>query len=678
MDVRFLRSVLWKALVLFAGLNLLLGGIHWEPILGKVSGYNLLFPGRPRFPFGETPEKSYNLNTYNLDTLFSTLELNRGPKPADEFRVILIGDSSVWGTLQHPEETIAAQLQAAYPDLIKGKKFRVYNLGYPTDSTFKDLLILDKAREYQPDLFIWMVTLDSIVITNQLNSPVIMQNKALALQFIREFHLSIPEDTLIETSTIWSNSLVVQRKELSEWLQLQLYGFMWAATGIDQYYPPVYSLAQRDLDENNSYLNKQAPLQTTDIAMDVIQAGMTLAGSTPILLVNEPILISSGSNSNIRYNFNYPRWAYDQYRELLANHAAESNWIYMDLWNAVPESEFTNTAFHITAEGVHSIIEPVANAVNNVARRVALPPVKVTFVTPTPEPIALPEPTKIPIEKPSLPIVITPTPAGIYKSSTSGFCANEKTWQSMPVIPDHVSEKMHAIYSNGIKNGNKPDVISIIGDCQNVPSVFLGAFENPDDYSLGTYSYLQPVIDQFAGSYGRKGMARHGGLNIAGVLNPAQADRTKCQAKETPLDCELRLNHPGIVIISLEEWWAGRPVDVYQTYLRKVLDTVIASGAVPILSTKADNLEGNQAINKIVVNTACDYQVPVWNFWAAAQKLPSKGLWTDHFHLTVGTFDFSDNNQLRTGRTIRNLTALQSLDYVWRALNDMPQNLGSK
>lgn len=678
MDTRFLRSVLWKTLVLFAGVNLVFGGLNWRPVLGKVSAYNLIFPGRQRFPFGETPEKSYSLNTYNLDTMFSTLEINRGIKSKDEFRIIMIGDSSVWGTLQHPEETIAAQLQSGFPDLIVGKKLKVYNLGYPTDSTFKDLLILDKARQYQPDLFIWMVTLDSMAAANQLNSPVILQNKTLARQYIQSFNLSIPQDSLNEETTIWSNSLVVQRKELAEWLRLQLYGFMWASTGIDQYYPPVYSLAQRDLDQDTGYLKKEGPLHSTEIALDVVQAGMTLAGNTPILLVNEPILISSGSNSDIRYNFNYPRWAYDQYREILANHAGESNWIYMDLWNAVPESEFTNTAFHITPTGVKMIINPIADAVKTIARRVALPPVKVVFPTPTSQPKPATQATQtgvttLPVEITALPTE-TPTPGVIYKSPTQGTCADEKTWQTMPVVPDHVSEKMHSIYSEGIKKGNRPDVISIIGDCQNVPSVFLGAFEKPDDYTLGKYAYLQPVIDQFGSSFGRKGMARHGGLNIAGVLNPSQADRTKCQDKETPLDCELRLNKPGIVIISLEEWWAGRPVDVYQSYLNKVLEKVIASGAVPILSTKADNLEGNQAINKIVVKTACQYQAPVWNFWAAAQKLPSKGLWTDRFHLTVGTYDFSDPAQLKTGRTIRNLTALQSLDFVWRALNNMPQN----
>jgi len=673
MKSKFLGSVLLRAFFIFVAVNLLIGNLNWRPFLGQISGYNWLFPGRKRLPFGEIPSKSYNLNSFNLDILFSTMEINRGIKPENEYRVILIGDSSVWGTLQHPEETIAARIQESNQIHIEGKKIRVYNLGYPTDSTFKDLLILDYSRRYQPDMIIWMVTLDSLAQPNQLNSPIVMQNQDWAQTTIQKNKLNIPENTLTTHNDIWSNSLIARRKELAEWYQIQFYGFMWAATGIDQYYPPVYSLAQRDLSGDDSYPALMSPLKKENLALDVLQLGMTLAGETPILIVNEPILISSGSNSDIRYNFNYPHWAYDQYRVLLSSAAAENGWQYLDLWNSVSENEFTNTAFHISPIGVSSIIAPLSNAMQKVAQNTPLPRTEVVIMHTKSVPPKIPVKIETAFPIPNRPQIFSP-PSKQFTTPLTGTCSGEENWQNMPVLPDYVSEEMHSLYESGLANGNQPNVLSIIGDCQNVPSVFLGAFENNSEYSLGQFTYLKPVIDQFIGSFGRKGITRHGGLNIAGVQNPAQADKTVCKNRETPLACELRLNHPSIVIISLEEWWAGRPVDIYQTYLRQVLDTVISSGAVPILSTKADNIEGNQAINKIVVKTACEYHVPVWNFWAAAQKLPGRGLWTDRFHLTVGTFDFSDPTQLKTGRSMRNLTALQSLDFIWRALNYMHQN----
>ncbi len=255
---------------------------------------------------------------------------------------------------------------------------------------------------------------------------------------------------------------------------------------------------------------------------------------------------------------------------------------------------------------------------------------------------------------------------------TSGTCLSPDQWTEMPVVPDYLSQRMIDLYHNGLKQGNLPNSFSIIGDCQNVPQVFFGAFDHPTQYDLGSeFAYLEPTIDYFSGSFERVGQARKGGLNAAAVLSPFHANPDQCEANKSPLRCELRINRPSIVIVSLEEWWSKQPVDLYEGYLRKVLDTVIASGAVPILVTKADNLEGDHAINRTLVKLACEYQIPLWNFWAAVQPLPSHGLWTDGFHLTVGFNTFSDPLAMRNARPVRNLTGLQTLDRVWRGLNQM-------
>jgi len=88
---------------------------------------------------------------------------------------------------------------------------------------------------------------------------------------------------------------------------------------------------------------------------------MSIAPKT--LLVNEPMLISDGINSNIRYNFFYPRWAYDEYRQQLAEHAAARNWRYLDLWDLVPAVEFTNSAIHLTPAGETLLANTIAAAI---------------------------------------------------------------------------------------------------------------------------------------------------------------------------------------------------------------------------------------------------------------------------------------------------------------------------
>jgi hypothetical protein len=80
-------------------------------------------------------------------------------------------------------------------------------------------------------------------------------------------------------------------------------------------------------------------------------------------LVNEPILISNGLNSDIRYNFFYPRWAYDEYRQTLAEHAAARHWRYLDLWDLVSPDQFTNSAIHLTPAAESLLTNRIASAI---------------------------------------------------------------------------------------------------------------------------------------------------------------------------------------------------------------------------------------------------------------------------------------------------------------------------
>ena len=680
----FLLQVLIRSVILFALVIVFSGLTPWLPVLSNVSIYNSIVPGRDRFPFGETPAKSYNLSTNNLDLMFSSHEINAQKTSSNRYRVVVLGDSSVWGTLQEPEESFSAQLETALSTsgVFTNKTVEVFNLGYPTHSALKDLLILQYAKRYDPDLILWFVTLESQADVNQLNSPLIEGNQDLVRGLITEYGLDVDLDEEKNTPNIVENSLISKRRQVAEWLKLQLYGIMWAATDIDQFYPKVYSMAERDVDPDTSYLSYPDQLQPDMLSIDVLEAGMMVAGDTPTILINEPILITDGDNNDVRYNVNYPRWAYDQYRQILREKSEQNGWNYLDLWGVIPSEDFTNTAFHITPSAVTTLVREIVDPVERVASNKDL----IAYESETsggqsppdieiePSPTLTPSPTEVVDNNP---VATLPTPLATYSTSElnylpSAACQNPEQWQDMPVIPDYVSKEMLEVYNQGIQAGNHPDVLSIIGDCQSIPKVFLGPYENKEKYNLGDFTQLQQLIDNFSGSWAEPGMARLGGLSIAGALTPSKANRTMCEKGETPLSCELRLRQPSIVLVSLEEWWGDRPVSVYEGYLRQVLDTIIKSGAVPIVATKADNLEGGNKINQTIVKVACEYQVPLWNFYSAVQPLTSHGLWSDGFHLTVGNFDFSNPTSLDRGRTIRNLTALQSLDYVWRVLANMP------
>lgn len=240
-------------------------------------------------------------------------------------------------------------------------------------------------------------------------------------------------------------------------------------------------------------------------------------------------------------------------------------------------------------------------------------------------------------------------------------------WKELPVIPT-VSDTARAIYQRGLQMGNDPHAFSKVGDCQNVPSMFLTIFDESGYYRLGEqYAYLQPTIEWFSGSFSRESQAVRRGFNAASVVSPIWADPKVCKPGETPLDCELRLHHPSIAIVSLETWWRGDTAN-YEMYVRQILEDTIAHGTVPIIATKADDLEGDHRINATIALLANEYDIPLWNFWRAVQPLPSHGLLADGFHLTFDDNYFDDPETMRAAWPWRNLTALQALDAVWKGL----------
>lgn len=356
--MKFLLRVVTKALLLYLLVNLLFG-LWAEPRLGRISAYNGLFPGRERFPFGETPREAYNFSLFDLDAMFASHEV-AGRRGEAEYRVFVIGDSSVWGTLLRPEETLAGQLDALGLSAPDGRKIRFYNLGYPTISLTKDLLLLDRALAYHPDLVIWMVTLEAMPVDKQLSVPLVENNPIAAADLTARYHLDLPGSPA--QPAFFERTLVGRRKDLADLLRLQMYGVMWAATGIDQTYPADYPRAQVDLEADPTFHGKE-DLARADLAFEVLAAGQQALGEIPLVVVNEPIMISPGANSALRYNFYYPRQAYDTYRGLLAGEAEALGAAYIDAWDIAPVEEFTNSAIHLDRRGTARLARVIQNAI---------------------------------------------------------------------------------------------------------------------------------------------------------------------------------------------------------------------------------------------------------------------------------------------------------------------------
>jgi hypothetical protein len=354
---KFIRNIVLKALAFFVLCNLMYAGLNPLEGLGRISAYNRLFPGRVRLPFGERPDLAYNLTLDSLEAMYAAHEIDGGEKPANEFRVIVLGDSSVWGYLLKPAETLTGQINLAHKKLADGRELRSYNLGYPTISLTKDLVLLQRAMQYQPDLIIWLMTLEAFPWEKQLASPLIQNNAGEVNALIEE--LGLPLETQPPKPT-WQRNIVSQRRALADIFRLQVYGILWGATGIDQYYPEDYPPPQRDLEAESNYYGLEPPsFSTEELAFSLLTAGNDLANGIPLLVVNEPIFISDGENSEIRYNFFYPRWVYDQYRDELRQATSNQNIAYLDAWNLVAPGDFTNSAIHLSPSGSNQLADKV-------------------------------------------------------------------------------------------------------------------------------------------------------------------------------------------------------------------------------------------------------------------------------------------------------------------------------
>lgn len=119
----------------------------WETMVGDPRYLWKLEPGR----LFESENGTTRINAVGLRTALLPDE----PKAADELRVLVTGDSSVYGWGQPDGKTYAEQLEKLLDRLTPQHRVRVVNLGVPGYSTVQTLRLLeDLGWSYDPDLLV--------------------------------------------------------------------------------------------------------------------------------------------------------------------------------------------------------------------------------------------------------------------------------------------------------------------------------------------------------------------------------------------------------------------------------------------------------------------------------------------------------------------------------------------
>ena len=295
----------------------------------------------------------------------------------------------------------------------------------------------------------------------------------------------------------------------------------------------------------------------------------------------------------------------------------------------------------------------------------AAPPVGAlteTFPTlasvPASQPTATPKPR---IFSPITPLPSsTPTESSISTSVPRLPSRDPTRWKTWSVIPDVIDPSLQRVYEQGLSLGNDPHAFSIFGDCQARPGDFFGVFEADTELVQGLSPDLQEVIGYFEGSFNRESPTAQDGTTPGSLLwTQWHRGEYGCTFAETPVECELRIHRPSFVIIQIGTHFESRNTE----YLRKVILQLLDQGVVPILATKADNREKDERINRDMAMLATEYDLPLWNFWAAVSNLPDRGLYTRDDRPLQGPIYLTEE-----ATVIHRMTGLAALNAVWRAI----------
>jgi endonuclease YncB( thermonuclease family) len=228
-------------------------------------------------------------------------------------------------------------------------------------------------------------------------------------------------------------------------------------------------------------------------------------------------------------------------------------------------------------------------------------------------------------------------------------------WREWPVIPE-ISENALDIYLAGLKTGTNPKLFSIVGDCQNIPGGSLFRKVNWDDFTLPPeLEYLESTVKHFRSIWSREPITVDGGFIPASMFSTYWTDTEQCNPIETPLECEFRLNNASIVLVGIGSDQKPGTGDDFDHYMRKIVEYIIGKGALPIIATDAYPTEEGFPLNQVAAQIAYEYDIPLWNFWAAVQDLTNQGLKDDNFHISAEAF------------AVRRLTGIQVLHAVLEA-----------
>lgn len=190
-----------------------------------------------------------------------------------------------------------------------------------------------------------------------------------------------------------------------------------------------------------------------------------------------------------------------------------------------------------------------------------------------------------------------------------------------------LSARARQVYWQSLHSSHNPRLFTLAGDSNSNPLTYLGRLTN-GEFDVKAYPSLQPTVDWFRPSFDHLSLAVGGGFRAADMFDVSKtASADGCVAGEGLFACELRKSNASIVFIQLgtgdKFLWRE-----FETNYRAMLDYALRNNVLPVLVTKADEIESIQGgasegyINGVIRRLAAEYQLPLMDLWSATRDLP--------------------------------------------------------
>ncbi len=203
-----------------------------------------------------------------------------------------------------------------------------------------------------------------------------------------------------------------------------------------------------------------------------------------------------------------------------------------------------------------------------------------------------------------------------------------------------ITPAQKAIYRGSVAYAKDLRLFTVVGDCNSLPPVYLQRVAT-GQFDVTDYPGLGWVADRFMPSFTRVSLAVNGGFNAAAMSDPDWANHALCDKNVGPFACEVWVSRASVVFIEVGTGDQYTWKDFEQNY-RPMIEHALKKGALPVLVTKADDLEARSgapsgSINGVIRKLATEYSVPLLDFWKATRSLPNNGLIDEgglNFHLS--------------------------------------------